>query len=304
MSALVLGLDIGGSKTHALLCDGETVLEEVFAGSANPSSAGIAEAIRQLDLIFAQLHTDEVRAICAGAAGVDTTEGEERFRRLLTERAPTAQVSVVHDTALILATAGTTTGTAVISGTGSVAWGRRSDGYVARAGGWGYLLGDEGSGYWVTREAVRHALLRTESGRSADKLSQQLAADCGLQRVEQLVDHFYANPERRYWASRARIVFEHAAAGDQASSRIVSAAAEALAALVYRVGQRLGSTGPVVLAGGLVVNQPALQQAVRERLSRQGRNDVRVLDRAPAYGAVSLAQALLGYTADDTKEEL
>ena len=117
----------------------------------------------------------------------------------------------MHDSALILAAAGAGTGIAVISGTGSVGWGRNSDGRVARAGGWGYLLGDEGSGYWVTRTAVQHALRRVDDGAPADLLSQQLAADCGLQRVEQLLDHFYANPERRYWASRARIVFELAA---------------------------------------------------------------------------------------------
>ena len=188
------------------------MLADVLAGSANPSSVGIEEASRQLDAIFAQLRGHgPITAVCAGAAGVDTSEGEERFRRLLADRAPAAEISVVHDSALILAAAGAGTGIAVISGTGSVGWGRNSDGQVARAGGWGYLLGDEGSGYWVTRTAVQHALRRVDDGAPADLLSQQLAADCGLQRVEQLLDHFYANPERRYWASRARIVFELAA---------------------------------------------------------------------------------------------
>ena len=65
---------------------------------------------------------------------------------------------IVHDTQLILAAADVQDGIALISGTGSVAWGRTPDGRTARAGGWGYLLGDEGSGYWVGRQAVRHAL--------------------------------------------------------------------------------------------------------------------------------------------------
>jgi len=293
MTPAVLGLDVGGSKTHAVLSDGDTVLADALAGSANPSSVGMAEAGRQLDTIVAQLGQVPVAAVCAGAAGVDTPEGAERFRRLLVDRIPAARISVVHDSALILAAAGTATGISVISGTGSVAWGRNADGRVARAGGWGYLLGDEGSGYWVTRTAVQHALTRIDVGAPPDQLSQQLTADCGLERVEQLLDHFYASPERRYWASRARIVFDLAARDDPASTAIVAAAADALVSLITRVGHSLGSPGPVVLAGGLVVHQPALQQAVRDRLRQQGMNDVRVLDREPVEGAVNLAHALL-----------
>ena len=300
MAALVLGLDVGGSKTHAVLCDGDTVLADVLAGSANPSSVGVEEASRQLDAIFAQLRGHgQILAVCAGAAGVDTAEGEERFRRLLADRTPDAEISVVHDSALILAAAGARAGIAVISGTGSVGWGRNLDGQVARAGGWGYLLGDEGSGYWVTRTAVQHALRRADDGAPADLLSQQLAADCGLQRAEQLLDHFYANPERRYWASQARIVFELAAQQDSASAAIVAMAADALASLATRVGATLGIKSPVVLAGGLAVHQPVLQQAVRARLDPLGMPDVRVLDRDPVHGAVNLAQALLCHPADE-----
>lgn len=299
MTPLVLGLDVGGSKTHALLRAGDTVVADVVAGSANPSSVGVEEASRQLDTIFAQLGPHQVAAVCAGAAGVDTAEGEERFRRLLADRAPAAKVSVVHDAALILAAAGTHTGIAVISGTGSVGWGRGPDERVARAGGWGYLLGDEGSGYWVTRTAVQHALARADRGESPDLLSQQLAADCGLQRVGQLLDHFYASPERRYWSSRARVVFELAGQHDAAAAAMVGAAADALAALALRVGATLGIDGPVVLGGGLAMHQPALQDAVRARLSAQGITHVRVLDRDPVHGAVHLAEALLANPAQE-----
>lgn len=298
MSPVVLGLDVGGSKTHAVLCDGDTVLADVLAGSANPSSVGVEEAAAQLDAIFVQLGHPQITAVCAGAAGVDTAEGEERFRRLLAERAPAATVSVVHDSALVLAAAGVRTGIAIISGTGSVGWGRNEVGQVARAGGWGYLLGDEGSGYWITRRAVQHALTQADNGESPDRLSQQLTADCGLQRAEQLLDQFYANPERRYWASRAQIVFELAADCDPVSLVILTAAADALTSLAARVGAALGIVGPVVLAGGLAVHQPALQHAVRDRLRTYGMDDLRVLDREPVHGAVALALALLAQPSD------
>src|SRR3954452_4722829 len=128
MADPVLGLDVGGSKTHAVLSDGERVLAARLAASANPSSVGEAEAGRQLDAVFAQLGSVRPAAVCAGAAGVDSTEAAERFRRLLAERAPSARIGVVHDTELVLAAAGSRTGTVVISGTGPVAWGRNPQG--------------------------------------------------------------------------------------------------------------------------------------------------------------------------------
>jgi N-acetylglucosamine kinase-like BadF-type ATPase len=291
----IVGLDIGGSKTHAVSRhQNETV--EVFAGSANLASVGELEAGRQLDAIFAELaERGPIGAVCAGAAGVDTPEAEERLRQLIAAHVPGAAVQVVHDTELILAAAELTTGIALIAGTGSVAWGRDASGRVARAGGWGYLLGDEGSGYGIAREAVRHALRRADEGQPPDRLSQQLTAACNVQRAGQLIDHFYANPERRYWAGHARVVFELAAVGDSAAQRIIDGAATDLADLVRTVHVAVGRPTPslpVVLGGGVLVHQPQLREAVRQALAGEGLTDLRPLDRHPAYGAFFVAQQL------------
>ena len=291
-AGVVLGLDIGGSKTQALRAEDGIIVQEAMAGSANVASVGSDEAGRQLDVILERLGAKDIRAVCAGAAGVDTPAGEAQLRDLLAQRLPNARIRVVHDSQLILAAAGVLDGIAVISGTGSVAWGRRADQH-ARAGGWGYLLGDEGSGYWVACEAVRRTLARIDRGEPTDRLGQQLAADCGLQSTEQLLDHFYTQPDRRYWAGRARVVFELADSGDPVSTQIVESAAASLTELAVAVAGRLGSSGPVVLAGGLAVHQPALQKAVRRRLAERGLNEVRILIVDPVRGAVQLAQRLL-----------
>jgi BadF/BadG/BcrA/BcrD ATPase family len=174
----IVGLDIGGSKTHAVSRHW-TGTVEVFAGSANLASVGEVGAGRQLDAIFTQLaERGRIGAVCAGAAGVDTPEAEERLRQLIAARVRGATVQVVHDTELILAAAELTTGIALIAGTGSVAWGRDASGRVARAGGWGYLLGDEGSGYGIAREAVRHALRLADEGQPPDRLTQKFTAAC------------------------------------------------------------------------------------------------------------------------------
>ena len=288
----VLGLDVGGSKTHAILADDTGVRAEVLAGSANPASVGLEEAARQLRGVFERVEDAPLDAIVAGVAGADTLAATAKFRELLAIHRPGVPVRVVHDSELLLATAGVESGIAVISGTGSVGWARDAEGRTARAGGWGYLLGDEGSGYWVTRMAMRHALERIDQGEPADLLSQQLASDCGLQGPEYLLDHFTANPERRFWASRARVVFELAHDGDPTALAIVSGAADHLSFFASSAGGRLGLTGPVVLAGGQLVHQPMLQRAVRERLAARGYDDFRVLERDPVHGAVELARAL------------
>jgi glucosamine kinase len=285
----VIGVDIGGSKTHGIRAvDGEPVAEAV-AGSANVAAVGVPEAGRQLDAVFAQLDTHGVDAVCAGAAGADGTESVASITRLIADRVPGAQVSVVHDARLVLAAEGLDAGVALIAGTGSVAWGRRVDGTEARAGGWGHLLGDEGSGYRVALDAVRHALDRMDAGAPVDPLTTSLLASCGLSERTELIDFVYVRQDRRYWAERAAVVTGLATQGDPAAVMIVDAAADALAALATRVLGRLDLPGPVVLGGGFAVHQPLLQRAVRERL---GRAEMRLLTHAPAVGAVRIAAAL------------
>jgi N-acetylglucosamine kinase-like BadF-type ATPase len=290
----IVGLDIGGSKTHAIAAsvDGRGGCQEVLAGSANLSSVGPDEATRQLSIVLDELGRDDITAICAGAAGVDSPEQEMRLAVLIQAQVPGAAVRIVHDTALILAAAGVQHGIALISGTGSVIWGRTPDGRTARAGGWGYLLGDEGSGYWVGREAVRHALERSERGEEPDGLALQLTADCGLQHPEQLLDHFYANPERRYWAGHSRLVFALAGRSDPAAAQIVDSLTDALAQLVQTVAGRLQIWGPVVLGGGLLTHQPIARAALTERLADAGFSDVRTLNDDPVHGALKLAREM------------
>jgi N-acetylglucosamine kinase-like BadF-type ATPase len=294
-----LGIDIGGSKTHLLLAQHGVIVAELRGPSANPASVGLTETTRQLQALFGRLRRlpgrdrvlDQISSVCVGAAGVDTPEQERRIAGLLAQELPSAEIRVVHDSALLLAAAGTDVGIALIAGTGSVAWGRAEDGREARAGGWGYVLGDDGSGYGIARAAVRHALGRLDAGLGPDPLATALAADCGLDRPGLLLDHFYAEPARRYWAERSRVVVELAAAGDRAATAVVGSAADALAELVERVSLRLAIAGPVVLAGGVLVHQPLVRRLLAARLAGVGITDLRLLDVDPALGAVRLARS-------------
>lgn len=287
----VIGLDVGGSTTRAVRAVDGAVVAEAETGSANIAAVGRETAAARLGEVLAAVGTDGVHVVCAGAAGADSPVTERVVRDMIAAHAPDARIEVVHDARLILAAAGRATGVALISGTGSVAWGAGPDGRHARAGGWGHLLGDEGSGYQVALDAVRHALHATDRGEPVDALTAALVTDCGIADRALLVDHVYAIGDKRYWARRAGVVSDLAERGDAAAERILDSAARALATLAAQVLDRLGIAGPVVVAGGFAVHRPVLVDAVRRQLPGVS---VEVLTAAPVHGAVRLAEQFVG----------
>ena len=281
---LVLGLDIGGSRTRARLSRRGRVVAEAAGGSASLAAAGADRARAVLTGLVGELGRPAVAAVVAGAAGCDTAPGREAMRALLEPLLPGARVDVVHDTRLVLAAAGLDTGIVLIAGTGSIAWGAAPDGAEARAGGWGHLLGDEGSGYWVVREAARRALSEHDRGDPPGRLTRQLLAETGAPDPLALTVVFHARREPERWAALSRGVLE-------ADPSLVEAAASALTGLVSTVAGRLRLSGPVVLAGGMLLGEPALEAAVRRALPT--REVVRAIED-PVAGAVRLAERLAG----------
>ena len=232
-------------------------------------------------------------AVCAGAAGVDSPEQEDRLQALVQAQVPGAVVRIVHDTHLILAAAGVEHGIAVISGTGSVAWGRTPDGRTARAGGWGYLLGDEGSGYWVARQAVRHALELADRGEQPDVLDPATGRRLRTERARlSLLEHFYGKPERRYWAGSSRLVF------DLAETATRSAPASSGGPVPHSSGSSrpsaTGSTwpGPSSSAVDCSCTSPGCRIWFGPAWTAAGFGESLVLQRDPVHGAVDLARAL------------
>jgi len=211
-----------------------------------------------------------------------------RLPSLLERMLPGCRLSVVHDARLVLAAAGLDAGTALIAGTGSVAYGRSADGREAQRGGWGWMVGDDGGGAWITREAAREVMSRTDAGRPQGPLAEALLRAGGASDPRQLVANLHAMHEPMQWAALASAVFATAGA-DPGSTEIVWRAAAALSGLVGEVQASLGLDGPVVLAGGLLLHQPLLETAVREMTNAPC---VR-LEQPPVEGALRLAEEAL-----------
>ena len=225
-------------------------------------------------------------ACCAGAAGAEVPAARSHLHELLARRLPGARVCVVHDTRLVLAAAGIEAGIALIAGTGAVAYARTADGREEQRGGWGWMLGDEGSGVWIAREAARVVLAQLEDGAPRGALAEALLARCEVAGARQLIATMHSLREPMQWAALADVVFETADA-DGRSREIIERAAASLAQLVAPL-RRL-TDGPVVLAGGLLLNQPLLEDGVRMHL---GTSCIR-LEQPPVEGAVRLAAQLL-----------
>nr|WP_125613389.1 BadF/BadG/BcrA/BcrD ATPase family protein [Specibacter cremeus] len=284
MAGVVVGLDVGGSKTRGMVWRGGAVAADATVGSANVQNVSAATAQANMAELFAALDVHGAATVFAGAGGIDTDADAAALRNLIAAQVPGAAITVVHDTRLLLAAAGASTGVAVIAGTGSAAWGVNAAGGQVRAGGWGYLLGDEGSGYWFGREAVRHSLHRMDRDLPADGLTTALLARCGLSQPRELIAHFHQGTTRRYWAATSPVVFDAAAAGHARALELIDLAGRDLAGMAVQVARQLGLAGPIVLGGGLGSNQPPLQDAFRRHLAAAGLTDVRVLDKDPILG--------------------
>jgi len=298
----VIGIDAGGTKTVCQLADRDgRILAEARGPGANLQHAGAAQVERVLQHVIGEVSTGVGQApavVCLGMAGVDRAADQAVVRAILSRVAPRSQVVVVND-ALIALEAGLpgAPGVVVIAGTGSIAYGRNRDGRAARAGGWGPLLGDEGSGYWMGRQALR-AVVRAADGRGPyTQLTARVLTHFGVARSQDLVRAIYhGTVEPATVAAIAPHVEAAAAQSDEIALSLIDTGARelGLAALSVCHALRL-SHGPVILAGGMFNAAPRLRQRVAAHLTgRWPSMVVRPLHGEPTAGAVSLALAAAG----------
>jgi N-acetylglucosamine kinase len=299
----VLGIDVGGSKTVCLLADDSgTVLAEGRAEGANLQGAGELTLEKVLHAVMEKtLHgADAVpSAVCLGIAGVDRAADEAVVRSIMGRIGYRARILVVNDALIALqAGVGDAAGIVIVSGTGSIAYGRNARGEASRAGGWGYVLGDEGSGYWIGRMALR-AVVRHADGRGRPTtLTPRLLQHFGVQRAAELIHKVYHEElSPKSIAAVAKYVHDARAEDDAVAVGILNRAADELIAAATAVMTRLEltqTTFTVVLAGGMFHAVPWLCDHLRLLLPGIAPECTVVrLNAEPALGAVQLALAEL-----------
>jgi N-acetylglucosamine kinase-like BadF-type ATPase len=297
----VIGIDAGGTKTVCLVADGRgDVVAESRGPGANLHAAGEAGVERVLRDVMAHALGDrriEPSAICLGMAGIDRDDEARVIHGIMQRLGQHSRIVVVND-ALIALVAGAkdAPGIVVIAGTGSIVYGRDQHGAAARAGGWGHMIGDEGSGYWIGREALA-AVMRAEDGRGpATALTAAMLEHFEVADVSRLPRIVYDRQSPRVAVAALGPIVERAAdEGDAVAMRVLERAAEELVLGARSVATRLEMRGDpftFFLAGGIFRVVPRLANEMRPRLVEVApRSQVELLDKEPATGAVWLALA-------------
>ena len=297
MSRWVVGIDAGGTKTVGLLADESgKVLSQTRGGGANftvEGEDGVEKVFRQ---VIEGLEAPSVAAVCVGIAGANQPGDKDTVRGILSRLGLHGAARIESD-ALIALVAGAPerTGIVIISGTGSVAYGVDPGGRIARSGGWGYLLGDEGSAYWIGHAAVRKAIRAADGRGRATILGEKLAEKLGLEVPAGLVSWFYDQEHFRHRVAELAPLVEKAAHDDDESAReLLEEAAKHLARAARAVARKLTfpESYPVVLAGGAFRACPSLHRRIAGCLDLPEARVVPLADE-PAVGAVTLALDLL-----------
>ena len=298
----MVAVDGGGSGSRALVFDSEARVYALFAGPPlNYAALGPETFLKNLRALL-----KPALELCGGRATgyVLSLAGVSAFRNeveKLLEGELGARVWLLTDVeAVYVAAARGRDAIVVSSGTGSFAYGRRR-GRSARAGGWGYIFGDEGSAYWIGRELVRRALACYDGREECGELVSLLFQRLGVSTVEEAVRRLYrdyAAPSRT--AELAKLACEAAELGYEAALRVIEDAAKELERMVSAVERRLGFEEPPTVygTGGALLGCKPLADALRRLVEAKGR--AFRLSEAPALaGCVLHYLSLKGLGAEE-----
>lgn len=296
-----LGVDGGASKTAALVTDESgKALGTGVAGPSNHLRVGIETAARNIEravnkaVVAADVATREIVWAYCGIAGADHPAHRQEVVDSLEIFFPRGNFTVDNDARIALTGAiGFGAGVVVIAGTGSVAFGRNAAGEEARAGGWGPIIGDEGSGYFIARTGMS-AVLRAYDGRGKPTLMTQLLHDEHHLEPRDLPRAIYAQTTHADDVARyAKLVFDAAEAGDAVARSILDLAAQQLASCVLAVARRLriiDGAFPVAYVGGVFKAGEVLLAPLRAAIAAESKEaTLEAPLKRPVEGAAQMA---------------
>ncbi len=307
LPAFVLGADGGGTKTLGILADAEgKELTRFQVGPGNPNVVGVdGAAANLLDLLAgccerAKVHPRTLGAVVFGLAGVGSGAVRDRLSESLRVGGASRgweQLTYTIETDARVALEGAFGGEAgvvIIAGTGSNLIGKGSDGSVTSVGGWGRMLGDEGSGFAIGSEAIRAVTRDIDRRGDAQMLRRMFAERFGWTARGAIITAVYQ--EKFDLASLAPLVLEAADKGDLTARGILITAASQLVDQLVAMVARMGSPPSVgvVFVGGLIDHETVYSRIVSETLlTRIPGAAIRPARFPPVRGAVIMALNLL-----------
>jgi glucosamine kinase len=309
MTYIVVGVDGGGSKTRVIVADehgtqlGEVVgpASAVRPGQAEHSAEVIAEAVRDA-LASCEMSHVVPKVLCVGVAGAAREPERQGLWQALASREIAEEIVVHPDFSVALDDAfGEGPGVLLISGTGSVAFGRSPAGVIARCGGWGPVCGDEGSGAWIGRRALSVVTASADGREPETALIGAVLTAAQVNEPQELIA-WAASATPALLASLAPVVTSVADSGDLRANAIVSLAVEELVLHVRTLARQLfgdeRAATPVALTGGMLRRGSTLRKRLEHRLkSAVPGAQVQSAEVNPARGAVRSALRYVGEAA-------
>jgi N-acetylglucosamine kinase-like BadF-type ATPase len=304
MNGLFAGVDGGGSNTRVLITDeqgaevatAESSGSAIRPGEASRSAAVIREAVQRA---CAGLENRPLRALCVGVAGAGRDDERDTLQSALDADRLAATVIVLTDAEIALEDAfGAGPGILLTAGTGSIAYGKGPTGMLARCGGWGPVIGDEGGGAWIGRRALGIAAASSDGREPESTLANALLASLGLESIERLIP-WAASASPADLGKLAPVVLEVAATGDLRANSLVTLAVEELGLHVRTLARKLftdeRASFRLAMHGGLIAPKSLLRRRLEQRLKSIAPGATVLTERVvPERGAVKFAMREAG----------
>lgn len=295
----IIGIDGGGTKTKGLLADASgNVIARAVAGPCNPNVVEAKELANVFrDLFFAMEQKganlrEKTVSVYAGISGAGNKQNGKKIRKILqayVSRRAQVQVETDAVNALYAGTYGKP-GIVQISGTGSITYGKNNQGREGRVGGWGYLFGDEGSGYDIGRQAVTAALKALDGRGPETTLLTMLYSHFQADHAQEIIREVYTSPSPKNKISPlAKLVFHAYKQNDHAAGQILSESAKNLALNILALFEKLFPADaeiPVVLSGGIFQDKDILPVLLQKELNRYTNLNFVLPEMSPAGGAL------------------
>lgn len=307
MNGLFVGVDGGGTHTRVLVVDehgtelatAEGPGSAIQPGASSRSAAVIRDAVTRA---CAGLSDRPVRGLCVGIAGAGLDEERDTLQAALEADRIAGAVVVLTDAEIALEDAfGAGPGVLLTAGTGSIAYGKGPTGLLARCGGWGPVIGDEGSGSWIGRRALGIAAASSDGREPESALADAIGAALGLGSIEQLIP-WAAAASPADLGKLAPVVLEVAATGDLRANSLVTLAVEELALHVRTLARKLFSDERaafrLAMNGGLLAPKLLLRRRLEQRLKSIAPGATVLVERVvPERGAARFAMREAGVRA-------
>ncbi|WP_416147279.1 N-acetylglucosamine kinase [Salipaludibacillus sp. HK11] len=299
-----IGIDGGGTKTKGVIADESgKILSEATVGSTNPNSVNFGMVRNEINMLLNQLKTKseiditKIRIVYAGISGAEHPSTKRELHHVIASLFIEKVEVIINNDAITALYSGTLgkPGIVQIAGTGSITYGMNQDEVIDRVGGWGYLVGERGSGYALGSDALEVAFLAHDGLNGETKLTDLIQNHFKVDTLSDIIPSIYhSGNSKETIAGLAKLVIEAADDGDLEAEKIIYTNAtymgKSISSLINKLFHSQDQKIPVVLTGGLFNRLDLFRETIEKEIDRHNlKVDIIVPSIEPVEGALIAA---------------